>query len=69
MDVREAYINLVATKSVLETLKQQKTLQEELLQIARQRVKAGNVPEIDVIQAEIALNQMITTGKQRGRKR
>ncbi len=60
MDVREAYINLVATKSVLETLKQQKTLQEELLQIARQRVKAGNVPEIDVIQAEIALNQMIT---------
>ena len=60
MDVREAYINLVATKSVLETLKQQQTLQEELLQIARQRVKAGNVPEIDVIQAEIALNQMIT---------
>ena len=60
MDVREAYINLVSKKSVLETLKQQKTLQEELLQIARQRVKAGNVPEIDVIQAEIALNQMIT---------
>lgn len=60
MDVREAYINLVASKSVLETLKQQQTLQEELLQIAQQRVKAGNVPEIDVIQAEIALNQMIT---------
>lgn len=60
MDVREAYINLVAAKSVLETLKQQEILQEELLSIAQKRVKSGQVPEIDVIQAEIALNQMIT---------
>lgn len=60
MDVREAYINLVASKSVLETLKQQQHLQEELLNIAKNRVKSGKVPEIDVIQAEIALNQMIT---------
>lgn len=60
MDVREAYINLVATKSVLETLKQQQHLQEDLLAIAQKRVQAGKVPEIDVIQAEIALNQMIT---------
>lgn len=60
MDVREAYINLVATKSILETLRQQQHLQEDLLSIAQKRVKAGKVPEIDVIQAEIALNQMIT---------
>ena len=60
MDVREAYINLVAEKSVLETLKQQQVLQEELLKIAKQRAKSGNVPQIDVIQAEIALNQLIT---------
>ena len=60
MDVREAYINLVAAKSILETLTQQQKLQEELLGIAKQRVKSGKVPEIDVIQAEIALNQMIT---------
>ena len=60
MDVREAYINLVATKSILETLKQQQNLQEELLSIAKKRVQSGQVPEIDVIQAEIALNQMIT---------
>lgn len=60
MDVREAYINLVATKSVLDTLEQQKTLQEELLAIAQKRTKTHSVPEIDVIQAEIALNQMIT---------
>ena len=40
MDVREAYINLVATKSILFTLEQQKELQEELLDIARSRVKS-----------------------------
>ena len=60
MDVREAYINLVATKSILFTLEQQEELQEELLKIAKARVKAHSTPQIDVIQAEIALNQMIT---------
>lgn len=60
MDVREAYINLVATKSILFTLEQQKELQEELLDIARSRVKNHKSQDIDVMQAEIALNQMIT---------
>lgn len=60
MDVREAYINLVATKSILDTLEQQKALQEELLEIAKNRVNSKQVPEIDVIQAEITLNQIIT---------
>ena len=60
MDVREAYINLVAAKSILYTLEQQKELQEELLEIAKNRVKAHNAPDIDSIQAEIALNQLIT---------
>lgn len=60
MDVREAYINLVAAKSVLYTLEQQMTLQEELLDIAKRHVKSGSVPEIDAIQANISLNQMIT---------
>lgn len=60
MDVREAYINLVAAKSVLDTMEQQQELQEELLEIAQRHVKSGAVPEIDAIQATIALNQMIT---------
>ena len=60
MDVREAYINLVATKSILYTLEQQAELQEELLKIAKQRVKIHKAPDIDAMQAEIALNQMIT---------
>ena len=59
-DVREAYINLVEAKSILDTLEQQEELQEELLKIAKVRVKNHNAPDIDVIQAEIALNQMIT---------
>ena len=60
MDVREAYVELVAAKSILETLIQQKELQEELLTIAKNRVKNNNAPFIDAIQAEIALNQLIT---------
>ncbi len=60
MDVREAYINLVAQKSILVTLEQQKSLQEELLEIAQNRARANEVPEIDALQAEIALNQLIT---------
>lgn len=60
MDVREAYINLVEAKSILDTLEQQQELQEELLKIAKIRVTNHNAPYIDVIQAEIALNQMIT---------
>lgn len=60
MDVREAYISLVSAKSVLYTLEQQQALQEELLDIAKERVKSGKNSEIDVLQAEIALNQLIT---------
>ena len=60
MDVREAYINLVAAKSILYTLEQQKELQEELLDIAKEKVKNKKEPVIDVLQAEISLNQIIT---------
>ena len=38
MDVREAYIELVASKSILNTLEQQLELQKELHQIAANRV-------------------------------
>lgn len=60
MDVREAYINLVAAKSILNSLKQQQKLLEELVDIAKKRAAAGAAPEMDVLQAEIALNQMVT---------
>ena len=60
MDVRESYINLVAAKSILKSLQEQQKLLQDLLSIAKRRYEAGATPEIDVIQAEIALNQMIT---------
>lgn len=60
MDVREAYINLVSAKSILDTLKQQKDLQEELLEIADNRAKQNSENNIDLIQAKIALNQLLT---------
>ena len=60
MDVREAYINLVASKSILKNLVGQQKLFEELVEIAETKVKTGELPEIDLIQARIALNQMIT---------
>ncbi len=60
MDVREAYVNLVASKSILQSLQEQQKLLQELLAIAKKRYQAGAAPEMDVIQAEIALNQMTT---------
>lgn len=60
MDVREAYVNLVAAKSVLNALEQQQQLLKDLLEVSKKRVAAGASPEMDILQAEIALNQMIT---------
>lgn len=60
MDVREAYINLVAAKTVLNNIRTQQRLLEELVEIADKKVKAGELPEIDLIQARITLNQMFT---------
>lgn len=59
MDVREAYVNLVAAKEILITLEARKKLLNDLLHIAKKRVLAGEVDEIDVIQTEISLNQLV----------
>ena len=60
MDVRKAYINLVASKTILKNLVVQQKLFEELVAIAEKKVKTGELPEIDLIQARIAYNQMTT---------
>ncbi len=59
MDVREAYVNLVAAKEILITLEARQKLLNDLLNIAKKRVSAGEVEEIDVIQTEISLNQLV----------
>lgn len=60
MDVRQAYIALISAKSVLDTYEQQYKLQDELLTLAKKRVKSGSSSQMDVIQAEIAKNQLYT---------
>lgn len=59
LDVRQAYINLVAAKSVLKITEQQRQLVQELLDIAQKKYDVGAVPLMDVVQAKMALNQSL----------
>lgn len=58
LDTRQAYVNLVAAKSTLRVLSEQKQLLQELLSIAQRRYEVGTAPQIDIIQAKMALNQL-----------
>ena len=60
MDVREAYTNLLAKKSVLTTMKEQEVILTAMLEQAEEMHKKGKVSEIDVLQAKLLLNQIIT---------
>lgn len=59
LDVRQAYINLVAAKSVLKITEQQRQLIGELLNVAQRKYEVGAVPLMDVVQAKMALNQSL----------
>lgn len=59
MDVRQAYVDLVATKSTLKIIGEQRKLLQELLYIAQKKYEAGASPEMDVIQAKMTLNQLL----------
>lgn len=59
LDVRQAYIDLVAAKSNLKILNDQRKLLQELLDIAQKKFAAGAVPEMDVIHAKMTLNQLL----------
>ena len=60
MDVRETYVDLVSAKTILQCLKEQEKLLEEFLSLSKKRHSSGEVLETDVIQAQIALNQIAT---------
>ncbi len=60
MDVREAYTNLLAKKSVLAAMQEQENLLYKLLNAAKKLNKTGIVSEIDVLQAQLLLNQIKT---------
>jgi len=59
LDVRQAYVDLVAAKSILKVLDGQRQLLQELLNIAQKKYEVGTVPQIDVIQAKMTLNQLL----------
>jgi len=59
LDVRQAYVDLVAAKSALRILNDHRKLLEELLDVAQQKYEAGAVPQMDVIQSKMTLNQLL----------
>lgn len=59
LDVRQAYVDLVAAKSTLKLLNEQRVLLQELLYIAQKKYAAGAVPQMDVIHAKMTLNQLL----------
>lgn len=59
MDVAEAYVKLVVAKSILERYERQQNFLENLLLISK-RQKDKDELTLDVIEAKIALNQIIT---------
>lgn len=60
MDVREAYTNLLAKKSVLTTRREQEELLNGVLEHVKSKNKTKNSSNTDVLQAQLLLNQMIT---------
>lgn len=59
LDVRQAYVDLVAAKSMLKILDEQRQLLQELLNIAQRKYEVGAVPQMDVIHTKITLNQLL----------
>lgn len=60
MDVRETYVDLVGAKTSLNNLLQQQKLLEKLLKLAESKAGKNKASQIEVIQAQIAINQIAT---------
>ncbi len=60
MDVREAYINLIAAKTIAQSLEIEEKLLSDINKIVNQRYKNSQASETDVIQANISLNHVRT---------
>lgn len=59
LDVRQAYVDLVAAKSILKILVDHKILLQELLDVAQRKYDVGAAPEMDVIHSKMTLNQLL----------
>ncbi len=60
MDVREAYINLVSAKSIVDSLEIEERSLLEINRLVKQRYKQGKASETDVIQSDISINHIKT---------
>lgn len=60
MDIAEAYVKLVVSKSILNQYEHQQKFLEDLLEISNLNNKEHNKLDLDTIEARIALNQIIT---------
>lgn len=60
LDVRQTYVDLVAAKTTLKIMEEQKKLLEELYCVAKRKFEVGTAPEMDVIQAKMAFDLLIT---------
>lgn len=59
LDVRQAYVDLVAAKSTLKILNEHRKLMQELLDVAQKKYSAGAVAQMDVIHSKMTLNQLL----------
>ena len=60
MDVTEAYVKLIVTKSILKKYEHQQQFLEDLLDISNRNNAEYSKLDLDTIEAKIALNQIIT---------
>ncbi len=60
MDVREAYINLVSAKTIVDSLEIEEKSLLEINRLVKERYKAGKASETDVIQSDISINHIKT---------
>lgn len=57
LDVRRAFLEVVVAQETAQTLSDLKTVSGTLLDVARKRFQAGDVPELDVLKAQLATTQ------------
>lgn len=59
LNVRQSYVNLVASKSIVKILNDQRILLQELVNVAKRKYEVGTAPEMDLIQSKMTLNQLL----------
>lgn len=59
LNVRRSYVDLVASKSIVKILNDQRILLQELVNISKRKFEVGTAPEMELIQSKMTLNQLL----------